>query len=129
MDPHAARQLANGRWLFVCRGNGRLLPLGYCSERCRHASQREAEAHYLEYLADTADLGGRWAGKDYRCEACGEWTERYAALECGVVLPLCGAHLDRAALGRLIQRLGVELVASSSSPPAASKAEGGGVYL
>jgi hypothetical protein len=107
-DYHAARRWAEtpdglGLWAYTCRAQGQLWPIGYCSPRCRHYSPEEAEEHYRAYLLDTARYDGHWRGVAYRCELCGEWTDRFAQLDSFVVHRLCPAHLNREGLSRLLE--------------------------
>jgi hypothetical protein len=103
-DFHGVRQVAPGRWLYTCRNAGALWPIGYCSVACRHDTPEAAEWHYREYLLDSAQFGGRWAGKEYRCEVCRAWTDRFAILKSYVVHPLCRAHLNRDGLDIVVER-------------------------
>ena len=103
-DFHGVREIAPGCWLYTCRNAGALWPIGYCSVACRHATPEEAEWHYREYLLDSAQFGGRWAGKEYRCEVCRAWTDRFAVLKSYVVHPLCPAHLNRDGLDTILDR-------------------------
>lgn len=105
-DHHAARQVAGGPWLFTCLDEGRLHPIGYCSKACAHSARDDAEQHYREYLADSAEFGGRWAAKEYRCEVCGTWSDRYAVLASNEVFRLCPAHLNQAVLRSVIAGMG-----------------------
>jgi hypothetical protein len=99
---HAARELEPGRWFYTCFVGSQLRSLGYCSTNCRHTAKAEAERHYEQFLVDTAALDGRWVGKEYRCEACGTWTDRYAFLHSNIDHRLCTRHLNRATLATLI---------------------------
>lgn len=101
-DYHGAREVRPGRWLYTCRNAGGLWPIGYCTPECWHLSAQDAERHYRDYLLDSAQLGGRWAGKEYRCEVCGDWTDRFAILRSYVVHPLCPTHLNRAGLATVM---------------------------
>jgi len=103
-DFHGARQVVPGRWLYTCRNDEQQWPIGYCSVDCRHASPEDAEWHYREYLLDSAQFGGRWAGKEYRCAACGTWTDHFAVLKSYVAHPLCPAHLNRDGLDMVLER-------------------------
>jgi hypothetical protein len=100
-DFHGPRQGADGTWSYTCRANGRLGPIGYCTPTCRHASPEDAEEHYRQYLIDSAQYGGRWMGKEYQCEVCRCWTDRFAVLRSYVVRPLCLSHLNRDGLAQL----------------------------
>jgi hypothetical protein len=103
-DFHGVRQVAPGRWLYTCQNAGALWPIGHCSVHCRHSTREDAEWHCREYLLDTARFGGRWAGKEYRCEVCDTWTDRFAILKSYTVHSLCAAHLNRDGLDAVLDR-------------------------
>jgi hypothetical protein len=100
-DYHGPRRVANGGWVYTCRTDAGLWPIGYCTTRCRHVSPEDAEEHYREYLIDSAHFGGQWRGKEYQCEVCRAWTDRFAVLKSYVVRPLCPTHLNREGLEQL----------------------------
>lgn len=107
-DYHAARELVDtlggptGRWFYCCHLNGRLWPIGYCTPDCRHPTREEAEEHYRQYLLGQAVYDGRWQGVEYRCEVCGQWTDRFAQLKSFVLHRLCPAHLNREGLASVL---------------------------
>jgi hypothetical protein len=103
-DYHGPREVAPGRWLYTCRNEGRLWPIGHCSAACAHQTAADAEAHYREYLLDSASFSGHWPGKEYRCEVCAAWTDRFVVLRCYVAYPLCHQHLNRAGLEQVLWR-------------------------
>jgi hypothetical protein len=106
-DCHGAR-----RWAATPDGRGcgptpagsadSSVPSATAHRAAATAARKEAEAHYCAYLLDTAHYDGRWRGLAYRCELCGQWTDRFAQLESFVVHRLCPAHLTGEGRSRLL---------------------------
>jgi hypothetical protein len=104
VDPaqfHAPRRGPDG-WVYSCAYGDQARPIGYCSPACRHLTAEDAERHYRRYLVDAAEFGGYWPGKQYQCEVCGAWTDRYVVVKSCERYPLCQAHQDRQGLTLLL---------------------------
>src|SRR5687768_2804951 len=105
----------SGLWRFARTDDHHLTPVGYC-ERCGgHATASAAQAHYHQYLVDTANLDGERPWRERPCEArtgpgcdrstvCAEPDTRVVRVGPGLALSfaLCDAHRNRDSLSDLI---------------------------
>lgn len=110
VDPKAERPDA-GKWRYTCMNDGKVWPVGYCTDCPGHETEQEARQHYTDYeLNETLNLDGEYADQQLRCEArlslglagpdapkCGAWTNRFASLGPGrmVSFTLCDKHRNR----------------------------------
>lgn len=109
MEIHGPSNIGDKGWTYACTHNGRSVPLGFCKVDCEHATPSAAREHFRQYLVQSAHLDGYWPGKQHRCEACGEWTARFAVIETAGFYALCEKHFDHNTLDRVLQTSDSEL--------------------
>lgn len=100
MNHYAPRQHAvTKRWDYTCANDGRIWPVGYCSDhRGTHETPEEAAVCYKNYLLDTQlNLDQTMANQKRECEVdgCGEWTQGVATIGPGISFVLCDGHRNR----------------------------------
>ena len=116
---------AAGKWFMMAsdpRTGARRA--GYCASRCTgHATEREAQEHYLQYLLDReSDLWLDRRGAPRHCEICGEPTTLMARLGRKVpLIALCHGHQSTLSLQTVHRRRNGTLppaAVSAGAPPA-----------
>ncbi len=112
MNYYDARELksggqSTGKWHYTKRNDDQIWPVGYCAEECPgHDTALEARRHYTEYLLDNRlRLDGTYAGAQYECAVCKEFTGRYGSVD-GRDYALCDRHRTRDHLAALYGTVG-----------------------
>lgn len=97
VDPNTDRPDA-GKWRYTRRNDGRIWPVGYCTDCPGHDTREEAYEHQTAYLLDHIFFDGELVDTKHPCavDGCQEWTDRFAEVDRpGRMFMLCDQHRNR----------------------------------